>query len=78
MLAGIIKPDVPSIEMPKWEVSYKPQTIAPKFYGTVKDLLHYKLNIAWEDPLFKTMVSSPLDIDSIINCDVQDLSGGEI
>ena len=31
MLAGITKPDDPTVEMPKLNISYKPQTIAPKF-----------------------------------------------
>lgn len=31
MLAGIIKPDDASVEMPRLNISYKPQTIAPKF-----------------------------------------------
>jgi len=47
MLAGVLKPDDPSTEMPRLNISYKPQTIAPKFEGTVKDLLYLKLNDAW-------------------------------
>ena len=35
MLAGSLKPDDESIEMPKLSISWKPQTIAPKFQGTV-------------------------------------------
>jgi len=31
MLAGIISPDDEECEMPKLSISYKPQTIAPKF-----------------------------------------------
>lgn len=31
MLAGILKPDDETVEMPKLSISYKPQTIAPKF-----------------------------------------------
>lgn len=31
LLAGIIKPDDEAIEMPKLSISYKPQTISPKF-----------------------------------------------
>jgi ATP-binding cassette subfamily E protein 1 len=40
MLAGVLKPDETEVEMPKLNISYKPQTIAPKFDGTVKDLLY--------------------------------------
>jgi ATP-binding cassette subfamily E protein 1 len=53
MLAGIIKPDDLFIEMPKLNISYKPQTIAPKFQGSVMDLLYTKLGTAWESPAFK-------------------------
>lgn len=35
MLAGLLKPDDEEVEMPKLSISYKPQTIAPKFQGTV-------------------------------------------
>lgn len=31
MLAGIHKPDDESLELPRLNISYKPQTIAPKF-----------------------------------------------
>ena len=31
MLAGILKPDDEKVDMPKLSISYKPQTIAPKF-----------------------------------------------
>lgn len=78
MLAGILKPDDESAEIPKLVVSYKPQTIAPKFEGTVRDLLYTKLSTVWEAPLFKTEVIIPLDIESIIDNEVQTLSGGEL
>ena len=78
MLAGVLKPDDSSIEMPRLNVSYKPQTIAPKFEGTVKDLLYTKLGNAWESALFKTEVLGPLDIESLLDNDVQTLSGGEL
>jgi ATP-binding cassette, sub-family E, member 1 len=47
MLAGIHKPDDESLEMPRLNISYKPQTIAPKFQGTVQDLFHLKLRDTW-------------------------------
>jgi len=31
LLAGILQPDSEESEMPKLSISYKPQTIAPKF-----------------------------------------------
>ena len=78
MLAGLVKPDEADVEMPKLNISYKPQTIAPKFEGTVRDLLYTKLSTVWEAPLFKTEVIHPLDIESLLDNEVQTLSGGEL
>ena len=60
MLAGILKPDEEDVEIPKLNISLKPQTIAPKFEGTVRELLYTKLSTIWEAPLFKTEVTIPL------------------
>ena len=38
MLGGYLKPDDESLEMPRLNISMKPQTIAPKFEGTVESL----------------------------------------
>lgn len=78
MLAGIIKPDDEDTKLPRLNVSYKPQTISPKFEGTVRDLLFCKLNISWTESLFKTEVTIPLDLDSLLEKDVKTLSGGEL
>ena len=78
MLAGVIKPDDDTIEMPRLNVSYKPQTIAPKFEGSVRNLLTLKLGEAWQSAHFKTEVLGPLDIESLLDNDVQTLSGGEL
>lgn len=78
MLAGIHKPDDESLEMPRLNISYKPQTIAPKFTGTVQDLFHLKLRDTWQSSLFRTEVLIPLDIDSLLDNEVQTLSGGEL
>ena len=43
MLAGKIKPDDKDIEMPELHISVKPQSISPKFEGTVQELLQDKL-----------------------------------
>ena len=67
MLAGIIKPDGEGIEIPKLNISYKPQEISPKFEGTVKDLLYTKLSNSWETSLFKTEVLIPLDIEPLLD-----------
>lgn len=48
-------------------VSYKPQTIAPKFEGSVRDLLNSKVNQAWLAPNFVSEVTKPLNLDNIID-----------
>jgi len=70
MLAGLLKPDDESIETPRLNVSYKPQTIAPKFEGTVEDLFRLKLKDSWTSSIFKTEVIMPLDINSLLDNDV--------
>ena len=40
------------IKIPELNVSYKPQTIAPKFEGSVQDLLNKRLNMEWQHPQF--------------------------
>lgn len=47
MLAGIMKPDQENAELPRLNVSYKPQTIAPKFEGSVAELFYLKLKETW-------------------------------
>lgn len=78
MLAGMLKPDQEETEMPRLNISYKPQTIAPKFEGSVEDLLRLKLKETWTSSLFKTEVLVPLDIESLLENEVQTLSGGEL
>ena len=78
VLAGIHKPDDESLELPRLNISYKPQTIAPKFQGTVSDLFHLKLRETWQSSLFRTEVLIPLDIESLLDNEVQTLSGGEL
>ena len=78
MLAGIMPPDNNADELPRLNVSYKPQTIAPKFEGTVEQLLTLKLGNAWQASLFKTEVILPLNIGDLLDNEVQNLSGGEL
>uniref|UniRef100_A0A673ACY2 ATP-binding cassette, sub-family E (OABP), member 1 n=1 Tax=Sphaeramia orbicularis TaxID=375764 RepID=A0A673ACY2_9TELE len=65
-------------DVPILNVSYKPQTISPKFKGSVRALLHEKIRDAYTHPQFITDVMKPLQIESIIDQDVQNLSGGEL
>ena len=78
MIAGVIKPDEKDVELPSFNISFKPQTIAPKFKGPVKALLQSKINDSYMHPQFQTDVAKPLMIDAIIDQDVQVLSGGEL
>lgn len=61
-----------------FRVSYKPQKIAPKFTGTVRELLHSKISGMYTHPQFVSDVMNPLMIQSIIDNKVQELSGGEL
>ncbi|KAK1928357.1 ABC transporter E family member 2 [Phytophthora citrophthora] len=59
-------------------ISYKPQKIAPKFQGTVRELLHRRIREAIVHPQFATDVTKPLALDNIIDQAVPHLSGGEL
>jgi len=69
MLAGILQPDDEATleDMPKLSISYKPQTIAPKFEGTVQELLYTKLKDSWNSAIFRTEVLNPLRIDDLLD-----------
>jgi len=43
-------------------ISYKPQTIAPKFEGTVRELFYNKIGGSWETPTFISEVTRPLKL----------------
>ncbi|CAG90566.1 DEHA2G12518p [Debaryomyces hansenii CBS767] len=77
LLAGAIKPDN-GLQIPKLNVSMKPQKIAPKFPGTVRQLFFKKIRASFLHPQFQTDVVKPLKIDDIIDQEVQTLSGGEL
>ena len=78
MLAGLLQPDEGSEKLPVLNISYKPQTIAPKFEGTVQMLFNLKLQETWQSSLFKTEVLMPLNIEGLLDNEVQNLSGGEL
>lgn len=77
LLAGATKPDDGSV-VPKLNVSMKPQKIAPKFTGTVRQLFFKKIRASFLHPQFQTDVVKPLKIDDVIDQEVQTLSGGEL
>ena len=77
MLAGAIQPDG-TTKVPKMSISMKPQTITPKFQGTVRQLFFKKIKAAFLSPQFQTDVYKPLKMDDFIDQEVQNLSGGEL
>ncbi|EPZ31898.1 ABC transporter E family member 2 [Rozella allomycis CSF55] len=77
MLAGIGQPDDGAV-LPKLNVSYKPQTINPKFEGTVRELLIRKIKVMFMHPQFETDVLKPLNIAPLLDQKVLYLSGGEL
>lgn len=76
LLAG----DIPDIETDKQtlKVSLKPQTISPKFPGTVRMLLIKQIKQAFMHPQFQTDVLKPMNLENIMDQDVKTLSGGEL
>lgn len=76
LLAG----DTPDDETDKQtlSVSLKPQTISPKFPGTVRMLLLKQIKAAFMHPQFQTDVLKPMNLDNIIDQEVKTLSGGEL
>ncbi len=59
-------------------VSLKPQTISPKFPGTVRMLLLKQIKQAFMHPQFQTDVLKPMNLDNIMDQEVKTLSGGEL
>ncbi|XP_074282919.1 ABC transporter E family member 2-like isoform X2 [Silene latifolia] len=81
MLAGLLKPDNvgdSDVEVPSFNVSYKPQKISPKFPHTVRYLLHQKISEFYMQPQFVSDVMKPLQIEQLMDREVVNLSGGEL
>ncbi|XP_068319741.1 ABC transporter E family member 2 [Pyrus communis] len=81
MLAGLLKPDSVEdydVEIPEFNVSYKPQKISPKFPSTVRALLHSKIRDSYTHPQFMSDVMKPLVIEQLMDQEVLNLSGGEL
>lgn len=77
LLAGSLKPDSKA-KVPEMRISMKPQTITPKFEGTVRQLFFKKIKQAFLSPQFQTDVVKPLKLDDFIDQEVKNLSGGEL
>ena len=77
LLAGVLKPDSAG-KVPDMRISMKPQTITPKFEGTVRQLFFKKIRSAFLSPQFQTDVVKPLKLEDFIDQEVKNLSGGEL
>lgn len=77
-MAGLLQPDDENCGIPKLNVSYKPQKISPKFEGSVRSLLHMKIQEAYMHPQFATDVMKPMLMDDLMDQTVITLSGGEL
>ncbi|KAF7547887.1 hypothetical protein G7046_g8866 [Stylonectria norvegica] len=77
LLAGALKPDNKA-SVPEMRISMKPQTITPKYEGTVRMLFFKKIKQAFLSPQFQTDVVKPLKLDDFIDQEVKNLSGGEL
>ncbi|GFP89240.1 ABC transporter e family member 2 [Phtheirospermum japonicum] len=81
MLAGLLKPvsvEGSDVEIPEFNVSYKPHKISPKFQSTVRMLLHQKIRDSYMHPRFMSDVMKPLLIEQLMDQEVVNLSGGEL
>ena len=76
LLAGE-EPDEPA-DKQSMAVSLKPQTISPKFPGTVRMLLLKQIKAAFMHAQFQSDVVKPMNIENIIDQEVKTLSGGEL
>ncbi|KAI5134036.1 ATP-binding cassette, sub-family E, member 1 [Nematocida ausubeli] len=77
MLSGELPTDNGK-EIPKLTVSVKPQKLSPKYADTVRNLFLAKAKHALVDSLFTIEVMNPLDIRSLFEKTVKELSGGEL
>lgn len=78
IIGGIIKPDENFFEISKNRISYKPQKISSNYKGQVQLLLFEKLGNIMFDSFFKDNIYDPLQINSILDKNVEQLSGGEL
>merc|ERR1712078_939352 len=67
-----------AVELPEYNISYKPQKISPKFPGTVQQLLYKKIPKMLVHPQFGTDVLKPMRVEELMDQEVKHLSGGEL
>jgi ATP-binding cassette subfamily E protein 1 len=60
------------------KVSYKPQYISAEYSGTVQELLMSVAKENFSSSWYKTEILQPLGVDSLLDRNVDELSGGEL
>ena len=75
MLAGVVEPDVGEVSISA-RVAYKPQYIKPEFTGTVLEAVARVATPG--DAFFENEVARPLNLKSLYDLRVKELSGGEL
>ena len=66
------------MEIPEFNVSYKPQRLSPKVKCSAGMLLRSKIPGACMDPHFVSDVMKPLLIEQLMDKQIENLSGGEL
>ncbi len=75
MLAGVVEPDEGEVSISA-RVAYKPQYIKPEFTGTVLEAIARVATPG--DAFFENEVARPLNLKSLYDLRVKELSGGEL
>ncbi len=76
LLAGEITPTAGKLDL-NLKISYKPQYIKTDIDTTVQNFLH-TINPRFSQSYYTTEIIKPLQIDTIYEQNIQDLSGGEL
>ncbi len=77
ILAGLEETD-DKREFGELRVSYKPQYISAEYEGTVQELLMSVAKDNYSSGWYKTEIMQPLKMDSLLDRNVNELSGGEL
>jgi ATP-binding cassette subfamily E protein 1 len=77
ILAGIEEAD-DGQKFGELKVSYKPQYISAEYSGTVQELLISVAKENFSSSWYKTEILQPLGVDSLLDRNVAELSGGEL
>ncbi len=77
MLAGVLKPTKGKIEY-DLKISYKPQYISPDYQGSVRELFDTSAPQLFTSSLYQAEVFEPLHLKTLLDCQLDALSGGEL